>query len=598
MRIHKLNLRRISARALVASGALIISTVAVIPFYFSRRESAPGSNNVLRLIDTHDLWMHLFIMPQFDKVLRSGVIYPRWMPDINSGYGLLYMIYYPPGFYYLTSAVHTVVDDWIHTAFVVSSLALAGSGMALYFLARTFYSKPASAIAAVFYMLIPFHMLDLYWRGALPQFVGYCFLPMVIYFAFRLGREGRARYYAGLGLTFGLYLLTHLPVTVMLAYALAFYALVWSFRERDFRITLRIAGGVFLGLLLGAIYWLPATLEAKHTYENFSLRYPYDESYITLLPIKEGIPYFTFWKLLNDVFAAHAVALVVPIIVLLFAVPRSSASEKSAPHLSKSNPELGSHCWSPTSMWMVMGVATVFMCTSFSIYVSKLLPRIQVAVPAWRWLAPASAFTALLVAACVDRLGKGSQLSWRRLWGHRVLLGGAIALAVWVSVHGIIVGSFSNPTYHPKADVITELIEPNFTPKAASRPEELPDTPQVLITPEGGSSEIISWQPQYRHVAVKSEVPSVVRLKTYNFPGWTARIDGQAAPISSDPDGVQTIAVPPGIHRIEVSFNNTPARTAGLLLFGMALVAIPALIVLDYKRPWRGGGSEQRKKVS
>lgn len=598
MHINKTNLRRFKGRALVVIGALLFSTVAVIPFFFSRREKVPGSNTVFRLIDTHDLWMHLFIMPQFDKVLRSGVIYPRWIPDANMGYGLLNMIYYPPGFFYLSSAVHAVVDDWIYTTFVVSSLALAGSGLALYFLARAFYSKPASIIAAIFYMLIPFHQLDLYWRGALPQFVGYSLLPLVIYFTYRLGKEGRPRYYAGLGLMVGLYLLTHLPVSLLLVYALGFYAVVWSFKEKDIRIAARVAGGVFLGLLLGAIYWLPASLEAKLTYENASEWYPYHESYITLLPIKEGIPYYTFWSLLNEVFAAHAVALAVPVIVLLLAVARPSKGEQGTSEPSQRNARTGSRNWSPTSMWMVMGIATVFMCTSFSIHISKLLPQIQVSVPAWRWLVPASAFTALLVAACVDRLRKDSPLSRRMLWGYRILLSGAIAFALWVSVYGIIVGSFSNPTYHPKADVISALIEPNFTPKAASRPQDLPDTAPVVITPEGASSEIISWQPQYRSVAVRSDAPCVVRFKTYDFPGWTAKIDGQAASLTSDQDGVQTVAVPEGTHRIEVSFNNSPPRTAGLLLFVLAAVAIPALLVIDYKKLGGRSGSEQRRERS
>lgn len=589
----KSKLRGISARALVTITALTVSIIAVIPFYFSRRERAPGSDTVFRLIDTHDLWMHLFIMDQFDKVLRSGVIYPRWIPDINRGYGLLNMIYYPPGFFYLTSAVHSVVADWVYTLFVVSALALAGSGLALYFLARTFYSKGASVIAALVYILIPFHMLDLYWRGALPQFVGYAFLPLVIYFTFRLGREGRARYCAGLGFTLGLYLLTHLPVALLLMYALGFYAVVWSLKERDFRIGLRIASGVSLGLLLGAIYWLPATIESKYVYENASIWYPYDESYITLLPVKEGIPYFTFWSLLNQVFAAHAVALIIPVIVLLFAVPSKAPTAGEPPMYQSTEPR--SHRWSPTSMWIVMGIAAVFMCTSLSIYVSRLLPKIQVAVPAWRWLVIASAFTALLVGACVDRLRKGSELCGRRLWGYRALLGGAMAFALWVSVHGTIVGALSNWTYKPKA-VVTELLEPNFTPKQASRPDDLPDTPAVVIAPAGGSSEIISWEPQHRQIAVKLEVPSIVRLKSYNFPGWIARIDGQPAPVSSDNDGAQTLNVPPGIHRIEVLFVNTPPRVAGLALSGLALMLIPGLIVLDYVKRGRGD-HEPRSKV-
>ncbi|HSE37856.1 MAG TPA: 6-pyruvoyl-tetrahydropterin synthase-related protein [Blastocatellia bacterium] len=560
--------------ALIPISALTISTVAVIPFYFSRLERVPGSDRVLRLIDTHDLWMHLYVVEQFDKVLRSGVIYPRWIPDINRGYGILNMIYYPPGFFYLSSAVHVVVDDWIHAMFVISTLSLAGSGLALYFLARTFNSKPASIVAALVYMLIPFHMLDLYWRGALPQFVGYVFLPLIVYFTFKLGKQGRGRYYAGLGLTFGLYVLTHLPVALLLTYALGFYGLVWAVKERNHRIALRIAAGVSLGLLLGAIYWLPAAAEAKYAWENATTRYPYHNSYITLLPIIEGSAYFTFWKLLNEVFVAHVVALAAPGLVL-FALPKPRAEtiEAQRPH---ENP--GRHEWPPDSMWLLMSIAAVFMCTSLSIYLSKLLPEIQVAVPAWRWLAIASVFTALLAAACVDRLRDYSQMSSLKVWGYRSLFLAGLGVVLWVTVHGTIIGALSNQTYHPKADVVAELIEPNWTPRSASRPQDLPDTPPVVIEPTGGSSEIISWQPESRRIAVKVDVPSEVRLKTYNFPGWTAQIDGQPAPISSDSDGIQILEVQPGVHKIEVFFKNTPPRTLGAVLTATATLVIAALL--------------------
>lgn len=548
---------------------LVVGTAAVIPFFFSRREKIPGGNQVLKLIDTHDLWMHLFIVGQFDKVLRSGIIYPRWIPDINRGYGLLNMIYYPPGFFYLTSAVHTVVSDWIDTVFVVSALALAGSGLALYFLARTFYGKLASAIAALFYMLIPFHLLDLYWRGALPQFVGYALLPLIVYFAFQLGTRGLARDYSGIGLTFGLFLLTHLPVALMLTYALGFYALVWSIRERNPRILLRISMGMFLGLLLGAIYWLPAAVEAKYGYENASVIFPYHESYITLIPPKLGIPYYTFWKLLNQVFVAQAIAIAAPLVILY-----------RAPEPASSRPRR----WKPTNMWIVMGLVTLFMCTSFSVYVSMLLPKLQVAVPAWRWLAIATVFTSLLIGAGVDRLRGPWTESRRSLLGYRLLLGGAIAMTILVSGFGVIGGALSNPTYLPRSESVAEIIEPNWTPKEASRPEALPDTPPVVLIPDGGSSRLITWEPQYRCVAVKTDVPAVVRFKTYYFPGWTARIDGQPAAMSSDGDGIQIVSVQPGIHKVEVSFVNTPPRTLGAAVSGIAALGIAALAGLEYLR--------------
>ena len=97
-------------------------------------------------------------------------------------------------------------------------------------------------------------------------------------------------------------------------------------------------------------------------------------------------------------------------------------------------------------------------------------------------------------------------------------------------------------------------------------PQSLPETPKVVIQPEGGASEIIRWEPYHRLIAVRLDLPCEVRIKTYNFPGWTARVDDEKVPLSSDKDGVQVVSVPAGRHKIESSFLNTPPRTVGTLL--------------------------------
>lgn len=585
MSIKSSSIRPLYARIALAMAALIVGTAAVAPFFFSRREKVPGTDQVLRLIDTHDLWMHLFIMEEFDKVLGSGVIYPRWIPDINQGYGLLNMIYYPPGVFYLSSAIHTIIKDWHYVVFAISALALAGSGLALYFLARAFYSRTASAIAGLFYMLIPFHMLDLYYRGALPQFVGYVFVPLIFYFVYRLGREGRPRYYAGLGLTFGLYLLTHLPVSLMLTYAIAFLAIVWSIKERDLRIGIRLAVGLSLGLILGAIYWLPAAVETKYAFEYASDWYPYHnyKSYITLLAVEEGGPYWTFWKLLNEVFVAHALAVIAPIIILSI-LPKRPSEDFGLAKPPDGNGKPPSAYWAPTRIWIVMGAVTIFMCTSLSIYISKLLPKIDVAVPAWRWLVIASVFTSLLIAASIDRLRKSSGLSPQMLWGCRALLGAAIVFNLWITINGTMLGALENNTYHPKADTPYGVIEPNWTPKGSTLPQDLPDTPNVLMEPEGGVVQVMKWAPQQRVISVKLDQPARMRLKTYNFRGWTAYIDGNKVPMLSDSDGVQIIEVPSGIHTVEADFLNSPPRTIGTIFFSIGLLAIAGLALVDRRK--------------
>lgn len=80
------------------TAGLIIGT----PFYRSHKE-VTANGTLLRAVNTHDMAQHLAVMEQFDMMLRTGVLYPRWLPDVNKGYGIAWTNFYPPGFYYVTA---------------------------------------------------------------------------------------------------------------------------------------------------------------------------------------------------------------------------------------------------------------------------------------------------------------------------------------------------------------------------------------------------------------------------------------------------------------------------------------------------------------
>lgn len=546
-------------RGLIVFAALIVGAVVAAPFYLSHKEATP-SGTVLRPVQTHDLAQHLAVMEQFDKVLRSGVPYPRWLPDVNKGYGLAWTNFYPPGFYYLTSLVNLAVHDWMKTLFIISVLGLAASGLTLYLLARQFYGRLASGVAALLYMTAPYHVLDLYWRGAMPEFVGFILVPLIIYFAFKLGAEGRARHYAGLGLFHGLFLMTHIPVAFLMTYALGFYALVWAARERDWRIALRVALGISIALMLGAIYWLPSFIEIKYAAEPYSAMFPYHSSYITLIDSD------SFRNAVNDSFAVQAAALLTAIAILRWTrQPASDHSSVVGPVHEKGDAQ--------TVLWIVMGLATAFMCTSLSIYVSKLIPKIDIASFAWRWLVLVCLFVSLVVGAAIERLRAGSNLNGIRLWVGRAGISAVIVLNIWITLHAVIGGGLLNPPFSPQPD----FVETGFTPKGSSGPHSLPDTALVVVQPQTGAAEMSRWDPEYREIHVSVSEPGQIRLRTYNFRGWVARVDGQRTPILSDKDGAQQVEVPPGIHIVQVSFETTGPRVVGTVLSAIGLLMIIGL---------------------
>jgi hypothetical protein len=542
---------------------LAVSAAVVAPFYYSRPLRSPDGNRVAKLIWTDDLPMHLPLMQEFDRVRRSGVIYPRWLAGANSGYGIVTMVFYPPGSYFLCSWMNSLTNDWLNTLFLVSALALAASGLSFYALSTTFFGKISSALASLFYMLAPFHVYNLYWQGAVPQFLGYAFLPLIVYFAYRLGKTNQLRFYAGLGLFYGLYILTHLPVSYLFSYVLALYALTWSVKERDWRIGLRITIGMALGLSLSAIYWLPAALESKYIYEWASELFPYNNSLLTLLPEPQE-----YISIINAVFVIYVLTIAVARVVLratVLGVPTKHPEGNEQSHIR---------------IWTLLGITAIFMTTSFSVYVSALIPRIQVAVPANRWLVIAALFMALLTAAAIEQLQIRRDLPRFKLWSFRGAVTAILIVSVGFSIKYAILEALERSSYEMPA----AFINTGFTPKGSTAPENLPDTPLAVLEPAGGISEVIEWEPQHRRLAVRVDQPSELRLKTYNFPGWTGRIDGQKTPLSSDKDGVQIISVPPGTHKIETDFVNTPPRKIGTALFFVGLILIIGLASTDFAR--------------
>lgn len=554
-------------KALVLLSMLAAGAILATPFFLQKGPSGKR----LWMVSTHDMVQHFAVMKDFDKVLRSGTLYPRWLPDINNGYGIPWINFYPPGFYYLASLVNSALQDWIKTLLVISVFGFAASGLAFYWLARAFYSRLASIIAALVYMAFPYHVINLYWQGAMPQLLGFIFLPLTLLFAFKAGALGRWRDYAGLGLTYGAYLMTHAPVSFLMTYTLAVYGLVWAAKERDWKVALRIGVGMAIGLLVGSIYLLPAALETRDIQEHFSAIFPYHNSYITLLPLQG------FGNLINESFALQTLALIVSILILRV----FSRSESKEPAETGEGKSVSS---SQTHLWVVMGIATTFMNTSFSIYLSKLLPKIQVATFAWRWLAISSLFTALLVGAALDCLRSRPELPELRLWVWRVAIGAVIAWNLLLTGQGVVREALQHPPFDPPAN----YVEGGFTPRNSTLPESLPFTERAVIQPPG-AAEIVRWEPLNREIAVNVDKPSELRLKTYNFPGWAARIDGEIVALSSDKDGVQLMSVPPGIHNIEVEFVDTIPRRLGTMLFGLGLFIIAGLGALDYRqrRTWR-----------
>ena len=121
-----------------------------------------------------------------------------------------------------------------------------------------------------------------------------------------------------------------------------------------------------------------------------------------------------------------------------------------------------------------------------------------------------------------------------------------------------------------------------YIPAAVAEPppfeEQVQDGPERLdqgSLPSGASVVAASYGPLRYDLTLSSSEPLSARFRTFYFPGWKARIDGQPAPIvPTDPHGQISVQVPAGQHQLVVWFGSTPIRVAANALTVASLVGL------------------------
>jgi hypothetical protein len=106
--------------------------------------------------------------------------------------------------------------------------------------------------------------------------------------------------------------------------------------------------------------------------------------------------------------------------------------------------------------------------------------------------------------------------------------------------------------------------------------EFLPATAPYRWEPGGGEARANGWMPERRDFEVRSESGGRFVLVEQFYPGWRATVDGQPAAVERWGGAFQSIAVPPGAHRVSFAYRSTYLGI-GALVSGIALAALAAV---------------------
>jgi hypothetical protein len=493
---------------------LAISIVLFIPALI---KGIPSSN---------DLPHHYRVVTSFAEAIRSGVYYPNWNSLSTGGYGDVSFRFYPPGAYFFVTFAGALTGDWFYGSLLAFVMFAAVGGFGVYFWAKDFLSPNLSSLAGVLYIIAPFHVNEIYQAFLMPEYAGSAILPFCFAFVTRVCRDGRKRDVAGLAATYGLLVLTHLPLAVIASFAFVGYAILLIRRDSAVRTVLQLSAAALLGLLASARYWMMMVSEF-HWLKSWTMDW-YDYQYN-----------FVFGKTVEG--STSWWANVLAVITVLFFLPGFIFLYRR------------SHDRSPTTLRRValLAIVSFVMATPISKPLWMILPGLKEVQFPWRWLVVTSMAGAMVLAASMefwlDKFrGKRRPLA--------LVAAGCLLVPCGVTVSQTIRGA----TFIPRArfESITSTIASTesisyWRPTWAAESIRPMNEPLELIN---RSTSNIDWGYTTRSFEVEAGPEQEARIRTFYYPHWIASAEGVRLQTRPSDDGALLISIPDRRLRVELEF--------------------------------------------
>ncbi len=133
----------------------------------------------------HDARHDVYFIFQYGLSFKEGILWPRWSPDWTFGYGYPFFTIYAPLATFVGVLFNQVVGlGYEASVKAVLALSVIGSGLAMYGFVRSFLGRRVGLVAAVAYMVVPYHLVNVYVRAAMAESFALALLPLALW-AFR-----------------------------------------------------------------------------------------------------------------------------------------------------------------------------------------------------------------------------------------------------------------------------------------------------------------------------------------------------------------------------------------------------------------------------
>lgn len=223
--------------------------------------SIPLFNNYL--IRGHDIYFHLMRIEGLAQGLRAGEFPVRIQPAWYDGYGYAVSVFYSDLFLYPAALLRLLgisLQDAYKVYVVLCNIATALiSG---YSFGKIFRKREIGVFGSCLYTLAPYRLVNLYTRGALGEYTGMIFWPLLIYSCVLLLNEDRKKVQLQkgavfMGISMAGMLQSHMLTAEIACMVLLLLVIVYCRRIFHKEVMLAGCGAVAVALGLSAWFLIP-----------------------------------------------------------------------------------------------------------------------------------------------------------------------------------------------------------------------------------------------------------------------------------------------------------------------------------------------------
>jgi hypothetical protein len=543
----------------------LIATLAMAP------ELAIG------LTVTDNFRFNLVWPQQFVELFRSGHLYPRWLPHSWDGMGSPVFYFYPPLFFWVASIVDTVTAGTLGSERLVplaSLVLLIASGLSMRAWLGSRANEQHATVGAIAYVLAPYHLYDLYGRGALAEASAYASVPLVMLALARLA-DGRGRFIPVLVTGYATLLFSHLPTALLVTLFLVapYAALLGTRAANPGRFVTRAVGGGLIGIAVSAVFVVPALALLPHVSPDaLSGNFYRPENWY-------------FWHVHAGIMSGRML-LIIPISIAAFLFAAAAAITVRT-ETSHREPLF----WAGLTIFLVMLVAGL-------IPILWQLPGLRLVQFPWRALLLIEFTTITLLVVRAPSLRNPFALA-----GGAVLAFAYVALAL-IANH--MVGRTWLGQQRAAAEIRADYQDaPEYLP-AGTRIDQgegpddvrvvLPRLPLAAAVDAQAKIEAAEAADGGMTVSVDSPKPARLILRRFYFPHWQLHdTAGRPLFIRADPrHKVVTFWAPAGRSVFRLDVGTAPCEAVGRTLSLIGLLVLAVITAGSALRPrWKSGSQSK-----